>query len=155
MRRDVKDMAGVRFGDRVAVDYVGKKKWRTRCACGRVFVVAGADLRRSKYKCQHDAARRFWAKVKNHGDCMLWTASLTKDGYGRFRAHGRLWLAHAFVWRLAHGEAGPGLELDHLCRNRSCVRVDHLEPVTHAVNVRRGRLGEVTRARFAARREAA
>jgi hypothetical protein len=27
--------------------------------------------------------------------------------------------------------------LDHLCRNRRCVRPDHLEPVTIAENVRR------------------
>jgi hypothetical protein len=32
-----------------------------------------------------------------------------------------------------------GLELDHLCEQVSCIRPDHLEPVTHAVNVLRSR----------------
>lgn len=32
----------------------------------------------------------------------------------------------------------PGLEFDHLCRNKLCVRPDHLEAVTHTENVRRG-----------------
>jgi hypothetical protein len=29
------------------------------------------------------------------------------------------------------------LELDHICRVRNCVNPDHLEPVTHAENMRR------------------
>jgi hypothetical protein len=33
------------------------------------------------------------------------------------------------------------MELDHLCRNRACVRFDHLEPVTHVENVRRSPIG--------------
>jgi hypothetical protein len=31
-----------------------------------------------------------------------------------------------------------GLHLDHLCGNRSCVRPDHLEPVTQRENTLRG-----------------
>ena len=34
-----------------------------------------------------------------------------------------------------------GLEPDHLCRNRSCVRPSHLEAVTHLENMRRGKNG--------------
>jgi hypothetical protein len=30
------------------------------------------------------------------------------------------------------------MELDHLCRNRLCVRPDHLEPVTWEENLKRG-----------------
>lgn len=31
-----------------------------------------------------------------------------------------------------------GLELDHTCGTRGCVRVEHLEPVTHRENLLRG-----------------
>lgn len=36
------------------------------------------------------------------------------------------------------------MELDHLCRNRICVNPDHLELVTHAQNLRRGKNVKLT-----------
>jgi len=47
-------------------------------------------------------------------------------------------LAHRFAYELLVGPIPDGLHTDHLCRNHSCVRPDHLEPVTCAVNVQRG-----------------
>lgn len=41
-----------------------------------------------------------------------------------------------------NGPLPPGLELDHLCRNKSCVRPDHLEAVTHRENMRRAYAAE-------------
>lgn len=45
--------------------------------------------------------------------------------------------AHRFVYELLVGPIPAGLTIDHLCRVTSCVRPDHLEPVTNAENVRR------------------
>jgi hypothetical protein len=53
-------------------------------------------------------------------------------------------LAHRYVYE-THKEAIPnGLELDHLCRNTLCVNPNHLEPVTHAENCRRGKRAKLT-----------
>ena len=49
--------------------------------------------------------------------------------------------AHRFAYELAYGPIPEGLELDHLCRNASCVRPTHLEAVTHQVNMVRGKSG--------------
>lgn len=46
--------------------------------------------------------------------------------------------AHRIAWVLERGEIPAGLVPDHLCRVRNCIRVDHLELVTNAENVRRG-----------------
>ncbi|HEV2123202.1 MAG TPA: HNH endonuclease signature motif containing protein [Chloroflexota bacterium] len=46
--------------------------------------------------------------------------------------------AHRWAYEALVGPIPTGTELDHLCRNPACVRPDHLEPVTHAENIRRG-----------------
>lgn len=47
--------------------------------------------------------------------------------------------AQTWAWLDAGRPLPEGYVLDHLCRNRRCVRFDHLEPVTDAENVSRGR----------------
>lgn len=45
--------------------------------------------------------------------------------------------AHRFSYETFIGPVPEGLELDHLCRNTRCVNPEHLEPVTHKVNMQR------------------
>jgi hypothetical protein len=70
-------------------------------------------------------------------ECWNWTGT-TARGYGYIRDGARRnLLAHRFVWEQTGGILRPGLELDHLCRNRGCVNPLHLEQVTHTVNMER------------------
>lgn len=71
--------------------------------------------------------------------CWFWALAIDPLGYGRVGVSGRTRMAHRVVYELEKGPIPAGLELDHLCRHRSCVNPDHLEPVTHAENLRRGR----------------
>ena len=73
----------------------------------------------------------------NGTPCILWPL-VSEQGYGRTRVGGRKVMAHRFIYEIARGKVPPGLVLDHLCRNRSCVNPDHLEPVTHRENILRG-----------------
>ena len=85
--------------------------------------------------------KRYLDKVKfNRGDdgCWEWVASLNACGYGIFGHNGRTWLAHKLMWHWLDGTVGKGLELDHICRNRACVRPSHLRPVTHRENMNMG-----------------
>ena len=89
---------------------------------------------------------RFWEKVQvNPGACWLWTGS--KDpgyGYGRFGVGYRkertlkTVLAHRYLYEAMVGKVPDGLELDHLCRNPSCVNPSHLQPISKSENSLRG-----------------
>lgn len=51
---------------------------------------------------------------------------------------GTVTTAHIIAYEAVHGPVPVGMEIDHLCNNRACYEVTHLEAVTHAENVRRG-----------------
>ena len=95
-----------------------------------------------------DIITRFWEKVEaSPADCWNWTASKNHKGYGRFWDGTRKVRAYRFLWEQINGVIPEGLELDHLCRNPSCVNPQHLEIVTRRENVMRGRLPEIMRQR--------
>lgn len=90
------------------------------------------------------AEQRFWPKVAKTEGCWQWTAAKTSWGYGVFWDGARLVGAHRYAYESEVGPVGEGLDLDHLCRNPSCVNPAHLEPVPHRVNVARGDAGKAT-----------
>lgn len=76
---------------------------------------------------------RFWAKVDKTGDCWLWMGALSR-GYGSFHSDDRTKFAHRFAYELATGPIPEGLDIDHICRVKRCVRPDHLRPTTRSQN---------------------
>lgn len=82
------------------------------------------------------AELRFRMKVRIDGrtGCWNWAGAISSNGYGTFAKDA----AHRWSYRHFVGPIGDGLDLDHLCRNRSCVRPSHLEPVTRSENLLRG-----------------
>lgn len=79
--------------------------------------------------------------IRENG-CWEWIGGRDPHGYGRFtigtlKSH-KPFLAHKYAYERRYGPVPDGLELDHLCRNTSCVNPDHLEAVTHRTNMIRG-----------------
>lgn len=87
-----------------------------------------------------DDEARFWSYVDKDGPngCWEWTGDKSVDGYGVLRIDRRTAYMPRWSYELHVEPIAPGLEPDHLCRNRGCVNPDHLEPVTHRVNILRG-----------------
>lgn len=75
-----------------------------------------------------------------HADngCIETTYSTGSHGYGQIgwteggRCHMKL--THRVAWTIANGEIPPGMTIDHLCRNRKCLNVEHLRLLTNAEN---------------------
>ena len=90
----------------------------------------------------------FWGRVDPNGPipahrpelgpCWLWTGDRW-GFYGSFRttSNGDRALAHRVAYELVIGPIPDGLQLDHLCWTRLCVRPSHTEPVTPRVNTMR------------------
>ena len=93
-------------------------------------------------------AERFWSKVDKNGPvpayaphlgpCWLWTGDKNWKGYGLFWDGSRKLAAHRWALAEVDGPIPAGMQLDHLCRTRLCVRPKHLEVVTSRTNTLRG-----------------
>lgn len=85
------------------------------------------------------ALHRFLAKIQVSDGCWEWQGAKNPRGYSWFRGEGGTpTTGHRFAYEAFVGPVPEGLDLDHLCRNTSCVRPDHLEPVSHRENLLRG-----------------
>lgn len=90
----------------------------------------------------------FWSRVEKTDSCWLWRGWINKEGYGEFQSEYLVTrLAHRISYGLDNLGQIPEKPLDHLCRNRNCVRPEHLEPVDPIVNTRRSSVGMVEAAK--------
>jgi hypothetical protein len=117
---------------------------RTRGWCRRhyqIWLRTGDPLTPPKYTRRGASIQeRIEASVVKTDTCWFWIKHTNHDGYGVIGVGGRLKMAHRVSYEAFIGPIPESLVIDHVCRNRACVRPDpaHLEPVTHLENVRRG-----------------
>jgi hypothetical protein len=80
---------------------------------------------------------RLLARCRDENGCWV-IDGVGSHGYGSVQiSRGYGILAHRLAYEYFIAEIPPGLELDHLCRNKPCCNPWHLEPVTHRENMRR------------------
>lgn len=85
----------------------------------------------------NDSLVRFNNKVNKTDSCWLWTGSTNGVGYGEIRINHKKHYAHRLSYQHYNGDIAKGMEIDHLCRNRSCVNPAHLDQVNRSENMKR------------------
>lgn len=135
---DLDDKRGKRmFLEKEVVSGVIKDPRAAQTAEG-VTDYKGVDM--SNFSISDSDKSRFFAKVIISFDknkCWVWKNPLD-NGYGRFWIGTKTGLAHRISYQILVGDIPTGKQIDHLCRNRSCVNPSHLEPVDIKTNVLRG-----------------
>lgn len=108
----------------------GRKAHYSTPLCLRCGRVPGAD----------GLPARFWAQVETRpSGCAVWTGYTIWNGYGLMMLDGKTTTVHRIAYQARHGVTLRRDQLvDHLCRNRLCVNVAHLEVVTNRENCVRG-----------------
>ncbi len=100
-----------------------------------------------RYLARRSVPERFWSKVEFTSSCWIWMASTDRCGYGRFMYGAKTRKAHRWAYEFCIGPIPDEMECDHLCRTPACVLPDHIELVTHRINVLRGQSPAAKRAR--------
>lgn len=70
-------------------------------------------------------------------ECILWTGYAPPGGYGRISFRGHSQYVHRVIWRLTMGPIPPSQTIDHLCEQKLCINVEHMEVVGRGENARR------------------
>ena len=68
------------------------------------------------------------------GECWVWTAYRSEDGYGRIRHNGSPKLAHRVSYELHIGAIPNGMKVLHSCDKPWCINPNHLFLGTDADN---------------------
>ena len=78
---------------------------------------------------------RFWNYVEKTDACWNWTGAKSQ-GYGMIKVSGtkKMRGAHRISYEMANGSISEGMQIDHICRNRACVKPEHLQPVSNKQN---------------------
>lgn len=77
-------------------------------------------------------------KLNEETECIISLKCNSSNEYGFINNRGKTVRVHKYAYEQLVGRVLDGFELDHICRNRKCCNVYHLEQVTHQVNVLRG-----------------
>jgi len=117
------------------------------CGCGRAVQLASANDKRTgavrgkplRFIRGHHAHGRPFIRPPQYVEvdtgyttpCHLWGAKVCHWGYGVLRSGmtGKTYRAHRAIYEAFVRPLGPKEVLDHLCRQKTCVNVEHLEPV--------------------------
>lgn len=88
------------------------------------------------YGLKHRFADKY--EIDEETSCHNWIRAISSEGYGKISVDGKSEFAHRAIFFINKIEIPDGYHVDHLCRNRKCVNIEHLEIVLPKENLLRG-----------------
>ncbi len=86
------------------------------------------------------AIERFMARCQRApSGCLEWAGATGSRGYGSFSfgGKGKSVLAHRWIYEFHKGPIPAGMAIDHLCANRRCQEISHLDICSRVENTKR------------------
>jgi hypothetical protein len=77
---------------------------------------------------------RILSRIEKTDTCWLWRGAIKENGYGKTSWEGKPAYSHRVVYTQLVGPIPEGLEIDHLCKVRNCVRPEHLRVTDRSGN---------------------
>jgi hypothetical protein len=81
---------------------------------------------------------RMFSKAITNGNCYelhrLPVNPTTKPGRANVTINKQAYTGYRVTYTLGYGQIPSNLEVDHMCRNSSCIRISHLQLVTPTQN---------------------
>lgn len=71
--------------------------------------------------------------------CIVWIRSTAPSGRPTMKVNGVTKQAYRVLWEEEKGEIPEGLTVEHICLNKRCMNLEHLEIITETENGRRAR----------------
>jgi hypothetical protein len=87
---------------------------------------------------RNSVERMLVVDVETGGDCWVWKGPVATNGYGKAAICKKPVLPHRAFYEHFKGPIAPGMQIDHLCKNKLCVNPAHLDQVTPRENTLRG-----------------
>ena len=101
-----------------------------------LLAIENATGRLDRYTTPED---RFLSRIEVTDGCWIFRggSGLSGNNYTTIMIGGRYVYAHRFAYEMFVGPIPDGMQIDHSCMTKRCVRPDHLSVVTGSENVRR------------------
>lgn len=110
------------------------KPYEARGLCASHYMQQRRGRQLSPIGSRPHIIERLSACSQPDGDCLLWAGKLSEGGYGQIRWDGERWYVHRAAYFVERGEIPDGMQVNHICGNRACISIAHLELVTHYQN---------------------
>jgi hypothetical protein len=65
--------------------------------------------------------------VPDENGCKIWPYTYNSKGYGKISFNNKTCEPHRVIYFCKHGKVPKGMVVRHLCNNKACVSLDHLE----------------------------